>query len=107
MFYEQKYLELLHAGDMKNALHCLRRELGCLNHRAERVRELSGYLFNAADQLAEISQYESMLEARRALLRRIQPCVKTDVMMPEARLRQLLSQALHAQREKCLYVPLH
>jgi len=105
MFHEQEFLELVHAGDTKGALHCMRHRLACLGWRGGRVRELSSYLFKAPApaELAEINVHGGLGEARRALLRRIQPCITTDVMMPEARLRQLLSQAVHAQREKSFY----
>jgi len=41
LIFEQKYLELLDEGRLFDALQCLQRELTPLNHKRERVHELS------------------------------------------------------------------
>lgn len=43
LIIEQKYLEHLDDGRLFDAIQCLQRELTPLNHRRDRVHELSRY----------------------------------------------------------------
>lgn len=45
LLLEQKYLELLDENHIPDALNCLRYELTPLNHKRNRVHELSRFVF--------------------------------------------------------------
>lgn len=102
---EQKYLELLEARQLKDALFCLREEISPLEHEVDRLHTLSG-LVMCADVAAirkELRWTGTGSGSRMALLRKIEPMIPTSVLVPERRLEKLLQQALEFQRQSNLY----
>lgn len=106
MIYEQKFLELLERRELKPAFHCLREELSPLEYDTQRLHLLSSLLMlTSMEEIKEDAGWPhgSGLQSRALLLREIQSFVPTSVMVPDARLSQLMHQAWENQCQKCLY----
>ncbi|KAF9579929.1 hypothetical protein BGW38_003604, partial [Lunasporangiospora selenospora] len=97
---EQKFLELLEARKIKDALVVLRSELTPLNHNMERVHTLTSYMMtSSADDLRHRAQWDGVMGAsRKGLLASLQ-----TIMVPELRLEKLLQQAVEIQSKNCSY----
>ncbi|KAK3827521.1 MAG: WD40-repeat-containing domain protein [Benniella sp.] len=102
---EQKFLELLEARQIKNALIVLRSELTPLNHNMERVHTLTSYMMStSAEDLRQRAGWDgSNGTSRLALLSSLQKYISPAVMVPENRLETMLKQAIELQIANCLY----
>ena len=109
LVYEQNYLEALYAGDFPGALETLRRHLGPLGCRPERVQELSSWAMTCGSPEAVRIKAgwavgeDCILKARHALLLSLQSHVAPGVLVPEGRLINLVEQALEGQVQRCAF----
>ncbi|PAA80970.1 hypothetical protein BOX15_Mlig020335g1 [Macrostomum lignano] len=102
---EQRYMELLEAGDYMGALNVLRNRLTPLKFNTGRVHELSTYIMcSDAEELHRISGWPGSLGGtREALLDQLQQFFPPAVMLPPRRLLSLLDEAVQYQLAKCRY----
>ncbi|ORZ20910.1 WD40-repeat-containing domain protein [Lobosporangium transversale] len=102
---EQKFLELLEARQIKNALIVLRSELTPLNHNMERVHTLTSYMMSSsAEDLRQRADWDGANgTSRQTLLSSLQKYISPAVMVPENRLETMLKQAIELQVKNCLY----
>lgn len=105
LMYQQTFLELLEAGNIREALITLRGLITPLGIRRDRVHELSGLVMVGDPKLlrSTANWAGSSAAARRALLLEIERFVSPSIMVPHRRLQTLVSQALRLQRRDCLY----
>eukprot|EP00050_Salpingoeca_kvevrii_P011328 m.14535 g.14535 ORF g.14535 m.14535 type:complete len:536 (+) comp3375_c0_seq2:217-1824(+) len=112
LIFEQKFLELLEQRDVAGAVRCLQTQLTPLHHDTDRVHQLGALVMcKSAAEVRERANGDkgakpwpgSTHEARKTLLRKIEPLVSTTAMIPEDRLRHLLTQSLTLQLQNCLY----
>ncbi|XP_025017419.1 LOW QUALITY PROTEIN: WD repeat-containing protein 26-like [Tetranychus urticae] len=105
LLLEQKYLEFLDDNRVIDALYCLRNELTPLNHKINRVHELSRFIMcNPGDELRKLSGWDGKgLQSRQLLMEKLQAFLPPSVMLPPRRLRTLLCQAIELQKERCFY----
>jgi hypothetical protein len=119
LILRHKYCEAIAAGDLKAALHCLRNELQPLQHDHNGVELVSlghGTEVNAsADALHGLaamlvsesrgasSNISSSTLGRESLLAELQTLLPPSLLVPEARLEELIEQALLSQLDKCPY----
>lgn len=103
LMLEQKYLEFLEESRPIDALHVLRNELTPLQHNTPRVHQLSSYMMCTNNQeLYTRTGWEGRgLPSRIRLMERLQSFLPASVMLPPRRLRQLLTQAVEYQAERC------
>lgn len=98
MILEQKFLELLKNGEVKEALDTLRYRIVPLGINVGRVHELAAYIiFPPSAEGAAGSNSGS------AVLEKLQKLFPAAIMIPEKRLEQLVEQALDVQRDACAY----
>ncbi|KAI8354941.1 WD40-repeat-containing domain protein [Mortierella sp. GBAus27b] len=102
---EQKFLELLEARQIKNALIVLRSELTPLNQNMERVHTLTSYMMStSAEDLRQRAGWDGANgTSRLALLSSLQKYISPAVMVPENRLETMLKQAMEMQAVNCFY----
>ncbi|KAF9439113.1 hypothetical protein BGZ76_011351 [Entomortierella beljakovae] len=102
---EQKFLELLEARQIKNALVVLRSELTPLNQNMERVHTLTSYMMcSTAEDLRERAEWDGADgSSRQNLLASLQKYISPSVMVPENRLETMLKQAMEFQTRNCTY----
>lgn len=102
---EQKYLEILQAGDIQGALECLREELTPLQINTKRLHELASLMRckSLADLHESDSGVPSGVASRATLLTKLQEVIPASMMIPECRLETLLGQAICNQVDKCMY----
>ncbi|ORX90072.1 WD40 repeat-like protein [Basidiobolus meristosporus CBS 931.73] len=102
---QQKFLELLEARDVAQALSVLRNELAPLSYDTARLHKLSSFLMCAdANDLRKQSLWSGAnRESRELLLVQLQNYISSSVMIPSHRLRSLFDQAVAYQRSNCLY----
>ncbi|KAI8605976.1 WD40-repeat-containing domain protein [Dissophora ornata] len=102
---EQKFLELLEARQIKNALMVLRLELTPLNQNMERVHTLTSYMMSSsADDLRQRADWDGANgKSRQLLLSSLQKFISPAVMVPENRLETMLTQAVEMQIKNCFY----
>lgn len=105
LLLEQKYLELLESGSAVEALDVLQNQLTPLKYNVQRVHQLTSYVMcSGADELRKQAGWSgSTDDSRRRLLLRLQSFLPASVMVPPARLRMLLHQALQLQCSRCRY----
>ncbi|KAG0222743.1 hypothetical protein BGW42_006346 [Actinomortierella wolfii] len=102
---EQKFLELLEARQIKNALLVLRTELTPLQQNTERVHVLTSYMMSSSpEDLRQRANWDGANgQSRRILLQELQKLIPPAVMVPENRLEKLLEQARELQTRDCVY----
>ena len=103
LILEQKFLELLNAEKVMDALNTLRTEITPLCINGTRVRELSSRVV-APSQFVLVgshSQDTVRAKSRSKLLEELQKLLPPTVMIPERRLEHLVEQALLLQRDAC------
>eukprot|EP00299_Pterocystis_sp_00344_P017654 c8848_g1_i2.p1 GENE.c8848_g1_i2~~c8848_g1_i2.p1 ORF type:complete len:534 (+),score=134.67 c8848_g1_i2:175-1776(+) len=89
---EQKFLELVQAGDIGGALMCLRMELAPLNCCQMRLNELC-LILTCDAPTKEVS--------RQVLLNKLQEFIPSTVLVPKNRLEALLEMAIRKQIDDC------
>jgi WD40 repeat protein len=105
LLLEQKYLECLDDGLIFDGLNTLRNELSVLNHRTDRVHELSRFIMcGSSDELRVLADWDGKgTLSRQKLMERLQEFLPPSVMLPPRRLRALLNQSIELQRDRCPY----
>lgn len=116
LLLRHKYCEAIAAGDLKAALHCLRNELQPLQHDHSSVGVLGNgtvdnsstdALHGLATMLVSESRGASISSSanvgRESLLAELQALLPPSLLVPEARLEELIEQALLAQLDRCPY----
>ncbi|KAL2649332.1 hypothetical protein R1flu_017460 [Riccia fluitans] len=105
LILQQKFLELLDAGDTLAALKTLRTEISPLQINTQRVHELATWVIcHSKEELKEKACWEGAgVDSRARLLRELQELLPSSVMIPERRLEHLVDQALTKQREACKF----
>ncbi|PWN48685.1 WD40 repeat-like protein [Violaceomyces palustris] len=101
MLHQQRYLELLEAGQTKKALSVLRDKLTPLNQGTHQLHQLSSLVMCASpEELRTRANWDgSRGDSRRSLLKKIEAAVSPTVMVPSRRLPQLLEQAQTLQKQ--------
>ncbi|KAF9385381.1 hypothetical protein CPB97_004860 [Podila verticillata] len=102
---EQKFLELLEAQQIKNALVVLRSELTPLNQNMDRVHALTSYMMSSSpEDLRQRAGWDGVEgQSRQKLLTSLQKLISPAIMVPENRLENMLQQAVQLQVNNCLY----
>lgn len=95
---QQKFEELVGAGDRLAAVACLRNDLAPLKVDVERLHALSQRLGNSEAAVVDVG------DGRRRVLRALQGLLPPGALLPEGRLEELVEQALRAQVARA---PLH
>ncbi|KAI3762742.1 hypothetical protein L1987_53183 [Smallanthus sonchifolius] len=93
---EQKFLELLNAHKVHDALRTLREEISPLLIHQNRVHELSSFLLCSGDDLIKP-------KLKSEVILDLQKLIPPNVMVPQGRLLQLVEQALDLQQDSCLF----
>lgn len=119
LILRQKYCEAIAAGDLKAALHCLRNELQPLQHEhsgvgigalkgstyanitVEALHGLASMLVSESRGASSVSSSSTL--GRESLLAELQALLPPSLLVPEARLEDLIEQALLVQLDKCPY----
>jgi hypothetical protein len=99
LILEQKFLELLNAEKVMDALKTLRTEISPLHINNARVHELSSQCVLVGSHSQDIVRTKS----RSKLLEELQKLLPATVMIPERRLEHLVEQALLLQRDACIF----
>ncbi|GJJ12550.1 hypothetical protein Clacol_006793 [Clathrus columnatus] len=98
---QQKYLELLEAQDVNNALLVLRTELAPLNIDPERLHLL---MSASSEEVRRWARWDGAKgSSRQQLLYNLQRYIPSTTMIPSRRFDTLLEQARQFQRNSCLY----
>lgn len=102
---EQKYLELLQADRVMEAVKTLRTEIAPLSINNNRIHELSSFIMSPSLGGLTGSPGEEHLRAKSQtkLLEELQKLLPPTIMIPENRLEHLVEQALLLQRDSCVY----
>ncbi|RWS23915.1 WD repeat-containing protein 26-like protein, partial [Leptotrombidium deliense] len=105
LLLEQKYLERLDDQNVYDALFTLRKELTPLNHKREKVHQLSRYIMcESPEELRKLANWEGKgLYSRQKLMEKLQAYLPPSVMLPPRRLQTLLCQAVDMQKDRCPY----
>ena len=103
LILEQKYLEQLDCDKTSEALDTLRSSLTPLNHRRERIHELTTLLMcHSKEEMHSLASWQGKgIESRRALMEKLQTFIPPEIMLPPHRLNTLLAQAVEMQKAKC------
>lgn len=99
LIFEQKFLELIGAGDVRGALHCIRGELAPLQCCVTRLHQLALAL-TCPDTYTCRQPGEG---SRRQLLSRLKEFIPAAILVPDNRLETLLDLAIQKQVDICLY----
>ncbi|KAI9023286.1 WD40-repeat-containing domain protein [Hyaloraphidium curvatum] len=102
---QQQYLELLEAGEVKQALVILRKDLAPLEVNRTELHNLSSLIMSGsvAELHAKAKWDGAKGNSRQTLLAEINSYISPSVMIPDRRLQTLLHQAVKLQRDGCLY----
>ncbi|GJP34973.1 hypothetical protein CLOM_g19446 [Closterium sp. NIES-68] len=105
LLLEQKFLELVEAGEVREALTTLRGRLGPTASDPKRLHQLAGWLLCAGpeDLKARSGWSGAGSESRGSVLKVVQALLPASVMVPERRLEQLLESTVEMGRERCHY----
>lgn len=106
LFYlrQQKFLELLEAGDLGAALIVLRQELTPLNYDIDRLHSLSSLLMCPTELLHDQAGWDGPTSlSRERLLGDLSKSISPSVMIPQHRLAILLENVKQSQIKNCLY----
>jgi WD40 repeat protein len=108
LLLRHKYSEAISAGDLKAALHCLRSELQPLQAAAEpagsdALHGLAAMLVSGGAAANGHNSVWGIAAGREGLLAELQALLPPSLLVPEARLEELVEQALLAQLERCPY----
>jgi WD40 repeat protein len=103
LLYQQKYLEYLEQGNTVLALSCLRNEITPLNRESSKIHKLSTYLLaSSKEDLYSLSSW-SGTQGRYQLIDQLSAYVSPTILVPNHRLKTLLSQSIEYQISTCLY----
>jgi len=102
---EQKYMELLEAGQPLEALQCLQKEMTPLSEDQDRLHRIAALVFHVSPHALrkDGGWLGSGEEARAALMDRLLEYFPPDVLLPPRRLERLMLQALQHQVSHCAY----
>lgn len=104
LILEQKFIELLENDNLLAALKTLRSEITPLGVNVKRVHELCGYIISQSQcRFPESNGHSDDGSTRLRLLEGLQKLLPPTIMIPERRLEHLVEQALHVQREACIF----
>eukprot|EP01016_Furgasonia_blochmanni_P001966 TRINITY_DN1077_c0_g1_i7.p1 TRINITY_DN1077_c0_g1~~TRINITY_DN1077_c0_g1_i7.p1 ORF type:complete len:683 (+),score=130.07 TRINITY_DN1077_c0_g1_i7:1-2049(+) len=105
LIYEQKYLELIDAKNVNDALNVLRNELSSLSRDTQRLHKLAGLILcRDAGELRKKMNWEGTgPESRNKLIAQIQMECKPTEMLETKRLEKLLKQAVSFQVLNCQF----
>lgn len=105
LIYSQKFLELLEAHNLTEALKVLRHEITPLKQPPEKLHRLASLVMcTDVEDLKKKADWDgSSGKSRHTLLKSIREYVSSTVMLPEHRLGELLKQAIAWQTARCLY----
>jgi len=105
LIYSQKFLELLEARNVSEALKVLRHEITPLKQPPEKLHRLASLVMcTDVEDLKKKAEWDgSKGSSRQSLLKAIRGYVSSTVMIPEHRLGELLKQAVSWQTSRCLY----
>ncbi|KAF8211925.1 WD40 repeat-like protein [Mycena galopus ATCC 62051] len=102
---QQKYLELLEAQKITDALHVLRNELAPLDVDSEQLHILSSLMMSSEpEDLRRRAGWDGAAgNSRRILLDNLHRYIPPSIMVPPRRFSTLLHQANAYQRQQCIY----
>ena len=105
LILEQKYLELLQADRVMEALKTLRTEIAPLSINNNRIHELSSFIMSPSlgGLIGSPGEEHLRAKSRAKLLEELQKLLPPAIMIPENRLEHLVEQALLLQRDSCVY----
>eukprot|EP00271_Cylindrocystis_brebissonii_P002200 TRINITY_DN125_c0_g1_i1.p1 TRINITY_DN125_c0_g1~~TRINITY_DN125_c0_g1_i1.p1 ORF type:complete len:625 (-),score=84.67 TRINITY_DN125_c0_g1_i1:650-2524(-) len=105
LILQQQFLELLEQSDTTQALKILRSDLAPLGIHTKRLHLLASLVMCTSEEdLREAASWSGAGgDSRYRLLVDLQDLLPPSIMIPERRLERLVEQALHAQREGCMY----
>ncbi|XAR53161.1 hypothetical protein NMG60_11021592 [Bertholletia excelsa] len=104
LILEQKFLELLRAEKVMDALRTLRNEIVPLSINTARVHELAACIISPTESLGLLSVQDSVgANSRLRFLEKLQKLLPAAVMVPERRLEHLVEQALDVQLNNCVF----
>ncbi|CAI5477017.1 unnamed protein product [Closterium sp. Yama58-4] len=105
LLLEQKFLELVEAGEVREALTTLRGRLGPTASDPKRLHQLAGWLLCAGpeDLKARSGWPGAGSESRGSVLKAVQALLPASVMVPDRRLEQLIESTVEMGRERCHY----
>jgi len=103
LLLEQKYLELMEDGQVMEALATLQHELTPLNHKRDRVHQLSAYIMCASPEEVREQASWNGKASRSELMEHLQEFLPPSIMLPPRRLNELVRQSLEWQAERCPY----
>uniref|UniRef100_A0A7S4GNX4 CTLH domain-containing protein n=1 Tax=Eutreptiella gymnastica TaxID=73025 RepID=A0A7S4GNX4_9EUGL len=105
LIYQQKFLELLEAGERKQAVECVRTQLTPVAHDTASLHKLTGLVMcKDMNVLYKRSQWDGKDGASRQLLiQALHSYISSDQLLQESRLFHLLRQAQLYQIQNCMY----
>ncbi|CAI5459251.1 unnamed protein product [Closterium sp. Yama58-4] len=105
LLLEQKFLELVEAGEVREALTTLRSRLGPAASDPKRLHQLAGWLLCAGpeDLKARSGWPGTGSESRGSVLKAVQALLPASVMVPDRRLEQLIESTVEMGRDRCHY----
>ncbi|KAL4782816.1 WD40-repeat-containing domain protein [Aspergillus varians] len=106
LFYlrQQKFLELLDARKLGDALIVLRHELSPLNYDMGRLHALSSLLMCPSEHFRDQAGWDGPVGfSRERLLSELSKSISPSVMIPDNRLATLLDHVKQSQINQCLY----
>jgi hypothetical protein len=86
LILEQKYLEFLEEGKVIDALSTLQYELTPLNHKTNRVHQLSAYIMCATPEEVREQAHWNGKTSRSQLMEQLQQFLPPSIMLPPRRL---------------------
>lgn len=103
--YEQQFLELLEAGNVPDALHCLRNNLvNCTTDSGLLHRLPLLCMCSSPNEIRKRAKWEGTgLASRTAVLRKLQKYIPPTELLAENRLQVLLQQAAEGQKQRTMF----
>jgi len=105
LIYQQKFLELLEDRKTKQALDCLRNDITPLNRDPSKLHKLSSFImYSSPEELRLKSNWDGAKgNSRKKLLKDLKEFVSPQILLPDNRLLNLVSQAIQYQKNNCLF----
>eukprot|EP01018_Ginkgo_biloba_P030558 Gb_17775 [translate_table: standard] len=105
LILQHKFLEQLEKGNVLAALNTLRMEISPLQINRQRVHQLASCVISPSRcEVLGLANKEGVdINSRTKLVHELQQLLPPSIMIPERRLEHLIEQALHVQREACIF----